>query len=155
MRYRRQVIYLLIYLFVCLAVPGLSCGMQDLRCSMWNLLLWCTGSLVQCGLLSSCGTRALERAGSVVAAYGPSCPMACGILVPQLGIEPLSPALEGGFLTTGPPGKSPGFFFFLMRDYCPRLGYSNQECLCTDSKCVRPKLLEIHRDLKTKFKSIH
>ena len=29
-----------------------------------------------------------------------------GILVPQPGIGPTSPALEGGFLTTGPPEKS-------------------------------------------------
>ena len=29
-----------------------------------------------------------------------------GILVSQSGIEPMSPALEGGFLTTGPRGKS-------------------------------------------------
>ena len=35
-------------------------------------------------------------------------PKACGILVPQPGIKPTSSALEGGFLTTGPPGKSPG-----------------------------------------------
>ena len=33
--------------------------------------------------------------------------MPCGILVPRPGIEPMSPALEGGFLTAGPPGKSP------------------------------------------------
>ena len=26
--------------------------------------------------------------------------------LPRPGLEPLSPALEGGFLTTGPPGKS-------------------------------------------------
>ena len=26
--------------------------------------------------------------------------------LPELGIEPMSPALAGGFLTTGPPGKS-------------------------------------------------
>ena len=32
--------------------------------------------------------------------------MAGGILVPQLGIEPISLALEGGLLTAGPPGKS-------------------------------------------------
>ena len=32
--------------------------------------------------------------------------MACGILVPPPGMEPMSPALEGRFLTTGPPGKS-------------------------------------------------
>ena len=31
---------------------------------------------------------------------------ACGILAPQTGIEPTPPALEGGVLTTGPPGKS-------------------------------------------------
>ena len=34
-----------------------------------------------------------------------SCPEACGILVPRPGMEPTSPALEGGFLTTGPPEK--------------------------------------------------
>ena len=34
-----------------------------------------------------------------------SCPAACGILVPQPGIEPGSRALEGGFLTTEPPGS--------------------------------------------------
>ena len=31
---------------------------------------------------------------------------ACGILDPQPGMEPPSPALEGEVLTTGPPGKS-------------------------------------------------
>ena len=31
---------------------------------------------------------------------------ACGILAPQPGIEPATPALEGDVLTTGPPGKS-------------------------------------------------
>ena len=30
---------------------------------------------------------------------------AYGILVPQPGIEPAPPALEGKILTTGPPGK--------------------------------------------------
>ena len=54
----------------------------------------------------SCSVRAPERVGSVVVARGLNCPMACGILVPRPGIKPASPALEGGFLTTGPPGKS-------------------------------------------------
>ena len=40
-------------------------------------------------------------------AHGLSCPMACVTLDPRPGIEPASPALEGGFFTTGPPGKSP------------------------------------------------
>ena len=35
-----------------------------------------------------------------------SCSVARGTLVPQPGLEPKSPALEGGLLTTGSPGKS-------------------------------------------------
>ena len=30
----------------------------------------------------------------------------CGILVPQSGIEPAPPAMEGEVLTTRPPGKN-------------------------------------------------
>ena len=45
--------------------------------------------------------------GSVVVVGGLSCPLACGILVPWPGIKPVSPALEGRFLTAGPPGKNP------------------------------------------------
>ena len=36
--------------------------------------------------------------------------LSCGILVPRLDTESTSPALQGRFLTTGPPGKSPSFF---------------------------------------------
>ena len=39
---------------------------------------------------------------------------ACEILVPRSGIEPTSPALLGGFLTTGPPGKSPLWVFLIQ-----------------------------------------
>ena len=34
-----------------------------------------------------------------------SFPVTCGISVPQLEIKSMSAALEGGFLTTGPPGS--------------------------------------------------
>ena len=57
------------------------------------------------GLFSSCGVQALEPMGSGVAVWGLGCPVACGILVPQPGIQPVSPALEGISLPTGPPGK--------------------------------------------------
>ena len=50
---------------------------------------------------------------SVVGAQGPSF-KACGILVPWPGIEPTSPALQGRFLITGPPGMSLTFFFYLL-----------------------------------------
>ena len=36
---------------------------------------------------------------------GPKCPTVCETLVPGPGIKPVSLALQGGFLTTGPPGK--------------------------------------------------
>ena len=48
----------------------------------------------------------LQHMGSLVVASGLSYPMARGILVTQPVIQSTSPALEGGFLTTGPPGKS-------------------------------------------------
>ena len=43
---------------------------------------------------------------ALVSAQQLSCSSTCGILVPQPGIKPVSPALEGRFLSTGPPGKS-------------------------------------------------
>ena len=55
----------------------------------------------------SSGMWALEHVGSVVVAWGLSCLVACGILVPRPGIKSTFPALEGRFLTTGLPGKSP------------------------------------------------
>ena len=39
-------IYFFYYLFIYLAVSGLSCSMQDLRCGTRDLSLWCAGSLV-------------------------------------------------------------------------------------------------------------
>ena len=44
---------------------------------------------------------------SGVTACGLSCSVACGILVSQAGTEPMFPALQGRFLTTRRPGKSP------------------------------------------------
>ena len=42
--------------------------------------------------------------------------MACGVFVLQPGIEPSSLALQGGFLTTGPPGKSHIISIFQVRE---------------------------------------
>ena len=57
------------------------------------------------GLIAALGFLLLQSMGTVVPALRLSCPEARGILVPQPGIEPISPALESRFLTTGPPGK--------------------------------------------------
>ena len=51
-------------------------------------------------------------AGSVVAVHGLSCSNGMWDL-PGPGIEPVSPALAGGFLTTAPPGKSDGTVLIL------------------------------------------
>ena len=63
-----------------------------------GLQLWCSASRV-CRLQST--------GPSVAVAGGLSCSMAYGFLFPQPSIEPMAPALQGGFLTTGPPEKSP------------------------------------------------
>ena len=55
--------------------------------------------------------------GSIVMAYRLSCPMACG-LFPDPGIEPVFPALAGGFLTTEPPGKALAIFPILFMPPC-------------------------------------
>ena len=66
-----------------------------------DLLIGCTGSQLQHAI------SLLQSTDCLVVAHRLSCPVACGILVPQPGIKPMSPALQGRFLTTGPPGKSP------------------------------------------------
>ena len=48
----------------------------------------------------------------VVVTTATSLLLARGISVPPPGIKPVSPASEGGSLTTGPRGKSLNFFFF-------------------------------------------
>ena len=67
------------------------------------LFVWLFQVLVVALGLSLGVAHGLESADSVVAVCGLSCSEACGILVPQPGIEPKSPGLQGGFLTTGPP----------------------------------------------------
>ena len=77
--YSVSLLHFLKNIFIYLTASGLSCGMQDLS-------LRCADSLTVVRQLS--------------------CSTTCGILVPQPGIKPVSPALESRFLTTGPPGKS-------------------------------------------------
>ena len=77
-------------------------------------LHWCAGfsrseaQALECVGAVCAGCRLSGRSlwASLVVVHGLSCPTACGILVPRPGIEPMPPVLEGGFSTTGPPGKS-------------------------------------------------
>ena len=92
-----------------------ACGLSLVAASRGYSLLWCAGFSLQWLFLlqrmgsrhagfSSCGLRALERRLC-------SCGSWASLLrsmwdLPRPGIKPMSPALAGGFLTTGPPRKS-------------------------------------------------
>ena len=70
----------------------------------------CAGSLSLYEGFSSCRALALELSSPLVVCWlGYS--EAFEILTPLPGIELTSPALEGGFLTTGLSGKSPHVHF--------------------------------------------
>ena len=108
-----------------LAALDLCCCEQSFSsCPEWGLLLrhafcggfsWCRArafgaraSVVVAHRLSSCDSRALERrlrgCGAWVVAHA-----LCSMWdLPGPGMEPVPPALAGGFLTTAPPGKSRG-----------------------------------------------
>ena len=68
----------------------------------WVLVVAREIFLALCGIFP-CGAR-----DSLVAVQTVSPPHVG--FVSQLGIEPVSPALQGGFLTSGPPGKSLEYF---------------------------------------------
>ena len=62
--------------------------------------------IFRCGAQTVVVARGLQSVQASIAVTDKfSCCTACGILVPWPGIEPMSPALQGGFLTTGPPGR--------------------------------------------------
>ena len=70
------------------------------------LFVWLHRVLVVALGIFRCGMQA-----SLVTVRVPRCPTACGILVPQPGVEPASPALEGGVLTTRLTREVPELLF--------------------------------------------
>ena len=69
------------------------------------ILLVAARGILHCGPGSRARVQWSWGAGSPVAAPA-QWPHACGILVPQPGIYPASPVVDGEFLTTGPSEKS-------------------------------------------------
>ena len=126
-----EVVFLMLSLCVCvcfflitylLAALGLRCCLRTfsscaeqglLLVVVRGLLIWVASLAAEHGLqgrqasvvaaseLSSCGTWALLPRGTWN--------------LPRPGIEPVSPALAGGCLTTGPPGKS--YSFILIQTF--------------------------------------
>ena len=102
---------------------GFSCGAQGPGAQ---------ASVVVARRLSSCGSSVLERRLSSCGARAQL--LRCMWDLPGPGLEPVSPALAGGFLTTAPPGKPSTYsfekyfhfsrLFILVGNYIPvRLSY--------------------------------
>ena len=82
-----------------------SGGYSSLQCAdfslRWPFLLQSTSS--RSVGFSSCGSQAPERR---LSSCGPRASLLRGMWdLPGPGLEPMSPALAGGFSTTAPPGK--------------------------------------------------
>ena len=129
LRFKKNILFIIIFfwlrwVFVAVrrfSLVAASGGYSSLWCTcfslQWLLLLRSTGSrrtgFSSCGAgLSSCGSWALERRLS-------SCGARAQLLrsmwdLPGLGLEHVSPALVGGFLTTAPPGKPYGFLIVVF-----------------------------------------
>ena len=99
-----------------LALWGPSCSTQDLYFLMW---IFCCGPWT-----SSCVFR-------------PPSSMAHGILVSRPGIKPVSPALQGEFLTIGLPRKSQGCLLreVLNSHHGNEGGKGHTETLPSGTKC--------------------
>ena len=92
---------ILFLIFIYLAARPLSCSTQDLCCTVQGLSLW---------LVDSSCAQAPEHQAQYLQYVGLVAP-ACGILVPLPRIESVSPTLQDGFWTPGPPGKFCNFLF--------------------------------------------
>ena len=112
---------------------------------MAALDLRCSARASHCGSFSCCGAWAVGTQASVVVAHGlSSCGSwalehrlsSCGAWaqllhgmwdLPGPGLEPVSPALAGGFLTTMPPGKS--LHIFKVSHFTTSQGHRKALCL--------------------------
>ena len=100
----RQILVMALRILVA-SCGSFCCVTETLAGVMW-------AAVVEVGELSSWGTRAPEWGSAVWQSCGLSSSAMCGILVPRLGIQPVSPTLQGRFVTAGPPRKSLNAFFF-------------------------------------------
>ena len=111
MAWKRQISGFFFLFF--LAVLGPRCCTRAFSsCSERGLLSRCGVWASPCSGFPCCRAQALGGVGSVVVGHGFSCSVAWKDL-PGPGSEPVSPALAGGFLTTGPLGRSPRSQFWM------------------------------------------
>ena len=119
------------------AGPTRPCGVRASHCGGFSccgaLALGAQASVVVVHRLRICGLWALECRLSSCGAQAQFLPGMWDL--PRPGIEPVSLALAGGFLTTAPPGKSHYYLFCCSK--CFSLGHQElfQESSYTLSTC--------------------
>ena len=119
------------FIFGCVGSSLLCAGFLQLQ--QTGATLRCSVRASHCGGFSCCGAQALSVQASVVVAHGlqqlwlaaskhrlSSCGARAQLLrgmwdLPGPGLEPMSPALAGGFLTTAPPGNPSRPFFICLK----------------------------------------
>ena len=115
--------FFVFFLFLFLAALGLRCCAWLSVAAVSGATLHCCAQASHCGGFSCCRAQALGARASVVVAHRlsicgsqalerrlSSCGTRAQLLggmwnLPGPGLEPVSPALAGGFLTNAPPGK--------------------------------------------------
>ena len=110
-----------IFLYLCLAVLAFvaasrGCSVQASHCSGFSC---CEARALECMGFINCGSQALEQGLS-------NCDAQVSLLrgvwnLPGSGIEPVSPALAGGFSTTEAPGKPRVCFLIYLLCMCIHL----------------------------------
>ena len=118
-----------------MAVLSLCCCAQTFSsCDELGLLSSFGTWVSNCGGFSCCGVWALEQE---LSSCGTQVQLPHGMWdLPRPEIEPVSPALQGGFLTTGPPGK-PHHYSYLPA--CPFWVLSSElifSTTCWACECV-------------------
>ena len=107
------------FIFGCFGSSLLCTGYLQLR--RVGATLRCSARASHCGGFSCCKARAPGTRASVVVACGlSSCGSRAQLLrgmwaLPGPGLEPMFPALAGGFLTPVPPGKPHSFLICHMK----------------------------------------
>ena len=108
---------ILFFIFLNKFIYLFSLAALGLCCCVWAFS-GCGSQASHCGGFSCCRAQALGTQASVVVAHRlSSCGSRAQLLhgmwdLPGPGLEPVSPALAVGFLTTAPRGKSLMSFFF-------------------------------------------
>ena len=129
------------FLYLRRAGATLRCGARASHCSGFSSCgaraLGARSSVVAARLLSSCGSRAPELR---LSSCGTQASLLCGMWdLPRPRLEPVSPALAGGFLTTAPPGRSSPWSFNLRLEARgePRQAWASKTtCPAAPTQCA-------------------